>query len=90
MKRIALTDDTGRWFDKEKATEFTNDDRDRINNTWLYYTASGKWILNEWSRYEGSEQKYVEIDSDAAAKWLIENGYGDNDILKDKIEALEI
>lgn len=99
MKRIAL--DNGNWFDIEKATEFKEDSKWNGNNhisvntgsQWdhqqLYLTASGNWILNSWSQWQGSIESYIIISTQEAAVWLSRNGY-DGDYLKTEIAALEI
>lgn len=82
MKRIALTDGTGRWFDAEKA-ECIKQATYWNGNNWiskvtgsqfahetLYRTKGGKWVLNQWSDFSGTQDKYNEIDNDAAAVWL--------------------
>ena len=82
MTRIALTDDTGRWFDDDKATGFDENTRwDGSNHIsratdsqWdheaLYYTATGNWILHTWSQYQGTLETYETIDRDTAIQWL--------------------
>jgi len=83
MSRIVLTDDSGKWFDSEKAVKFEENTRWNGNNhiscatgsqwdhEWLYYTAGGKWVLNSWSQYQGSLESYCEICEETAVQWLI-------------------
>lgn len=85
MKRQALTDGTGRWFDLEAATSFEEATRwDGHNHVslatgsqWeheqLYRTKSGRWVLNTWSQWQGSTESWTEIDDGAAARWLVIN-----------------
>jgi len=91
MKRIALTDDTGRWFDADKAEKFEGIKHDRYGE-WLYFTASGKFILNSFTAYEGSIERYEEINPERAAKWLVMNNVWDHVPAKAKeiIASLEI
>jgi len=101
MERIALTDNSGKWFDMDKAEEFKEaEDWDGNNNISkatksqfeherLYRTVSGKWILNHWSQMQGSIEAYIEISDDEAAKWLVINEK-ESAIVKDIIENLEL
>lgn len=82
MKRIALTDRSGRWFDSEKAElikeELFWDGNNWISRAtgsqweheWLYRTRGGKWILNHWSNFQGVTETYIEINNKTAAAWL--------------------
>jgi hypothetical protein len=85
MKRIRLTDCIG-WFDRDAAVEFSAacfwDGNNHIDvNTssqWagerIYYTRSGKWILNIWSSYNWERpEQYIIIDESTALDWLITN-----------------
>ena len=72
MARLTLTD-SPRWFNDSTATKFDEDSRWDGNNhisratgsQWdhqaLYYTASGRWILNSWSQWQGTEDTYEEV-----------------------------
>ena len=85
MTRTPLTDDAGRWFDSDTATIFNEATRwngsNRIsratgsqwNHQALYYTRSGKWVLNDWSQWQGSLETYVEVGESCAIAWLINN-----------------
>jgi hypothetical protein len=39
----------------------------------LYRTKGGKWVLNNWSQWQGSEDRYEFIGGDAAKDWLLRN-----------------
>jgi hypothetical protein len=92
MKRIALTDETGGWFDLEKSTKFkegTNwDGRNHISKStgsqfehqWLYRTKNGKWIINEWSQWQGTTESFIEVADEYAANWFIKNEYQPEEI----------
>jgi hypothetical protein len=69
MKKIALVENgekTGKFFDMDKATKYEEDTYWNGNNhiskatgsQWsheiLFKTASGKWVLNCYSQYQGS------------------------------------
>jgi len=101
MNRQALTDDSGRWFDIDKAERFSENTYwngnnhiscatgDQFYHESLWRTKSGIWVLHEWSDWQGSMETWSEIDDDEAAKWLIKNDH-ESDIVKEQIEALEI
>ena len=108
MARIALTDGTGKWFDVDKAQKFKDaEDWDGNNNIsmsageychhMLYRTASGRWILDRWSQWQGDNETYTEITDQEAAEWFMKNEYEDSDIpddlltlLADDIKELEV
>ena len=85
MTRQALTDGSGAWFNTDSAILFkedTNwDGRNQISvptgsqwlHEYLYYTKSGKWVLNDWSNYQGSLEGYKEITEAEAIAWLVLN-----------------
>lgn len=85
MSRVALTDGSKAWFDTKAAVLFkedTNfDGRNQISvptgsqwdHEWLYYTKSGKWVLNDWSQYQGSAEGYRQISEQEAIDWLVQN-----------------
>lgn len=102
MKRIALTDGTGSWFNQETATcinEATfHDGHNWISKAtgsqWhheaLYRTMGGLWILNRWSDYQGSRESYEAISNVEAAAWLAKQGIEPHDDCKREYEELEI
>lgn len=85
MTRVTLTDGTGHWFDDEKAAKFSEDTWWNGNNhiSWatgsqwdheaLFYTSSGRWVLNSWSQYQSEMDTYEEIDEAEAIRWLCNN-----------------
>ena len=87
MRRLTLTDGTGRWFNLEKAKCWEEATRWNGNNhislatgsQWhherLYLTKSGLWVKHFWSQYEGSTDVIQEIDEDQAAAWLSANNH---------------
>ena len=100
MKRIVLTDNSGRWFNAESAEVFHEDtDFDGCNeisiatgSEWthqaLWRTAGGRWILNTWGSMR--LETYVEITSEAAARWLVINGHEPHKACSDEFAKLEI
>lgn len=102
-KRIPLTDGSGRWFSPDSAAKFSEATRWNGNNhisratgsQWdhetLYYTKSGRWVLNHWSQWQGSLEKYTEITESEAVSWLVNNEYteaGDLEGLPPKLLAV--
>lgn len=89
MKRQPLTDGSGRWFDKDNAEKHEEDTRwDGSNHIsvatgsqWchetVWKTASGKYIMHQWSNYQGSMDTWEEISDDEAHRWLASNGHFD-------------
>jgi len=83
MAKIALGN--GKWFSTEKAEAFEEgrdwDGRNHISRAtgsqWehqrLYHTASGRWVLNHWSQYQGHPETYEIIDDEQAITWLVRN-----------------
>lgn len=102
MKRIALTDGTGRWFNEETAERFKedtyHDGRNWISKAtgsqWehqcLYRTKGGRFILNCWSQYQGSTESYREIDNEEAAIWFSRNGYDPHPACEKEFAELEL
>lgn len=101
MGRTFLTDGVT-WFDESKATcykeEVYFDGRNRVSvNTrdqWhhqeLFLTAKGKWILHQWSQWQGSTDSYEEITPDQAAIWLARNKYEIPENLQHHVDKLEV
>lgn len=105
MKRIALTDNSGMWFDSEKAESYKEatffDGRNFISkatgSAWehetIYVTKSGKFILNHWSNYQGSRESYELISKEEAARWFAKQSFQDDEIpevFKKEVNNLEI
>lgn len=87
MRRQALTDGSGSWFNRNKAESFEEAEQWDGNNyisqatgsQWtheaLYKTASGRWILHWWSQWQGSLPDWRELDTSEAVVWLIRNDH---------------
>lgn len=105
MKRVALTDGSGQWFDSEKAEYYKEDSyhdgRNFISKAtgsqWeheaIYVTKSGKFILNHWSNWQGSRETYELISTEQAAEWFAKQSFQDDQIPKvfsKEVAALEI
>ena len=86
MPRVTLTDESKAWFDTDSAVLFKEDTRwdgdnhisvptrSQWNHEWLYYTKSGKWVLNCFSAYQGTLETHEQISEQDAVEWLILNG----------------
>tara|TARA_R110002110_G_scaffold331966_1_gene543011 strand:- start:38 stop:379 length:342 start_codon:yes stop_codon:yes gene_type:complete len=91
MKRIVLTDDSGKWFDGDKTIDFCEDTDWNGNNhiskatgsQWdhqkLKYTKGGSWVLWESSQWQGSTDSYTEVLEMFAIRWLITQCCVDDD-----------
>ena len=102
MDRVALTDETGGWFDKDKAEKFEEDTfwngsnhiSKATGSQWaheeLYRTASGNWVLYSWSQMQGSVDTWEHIDGRDATSWLIENDHDVPEDLEQHATALEL
>lgn len=83
MKRIAITDYSGKWFDLEKAQSFKEQTYHNGSNPiskatgsqyeheGLYLTVSKVWVLNRWSQWQGSQETYQIIDKNKAVVWFL-------------------
>ena len=92
MKRIALTDGSGKLFDSEKAECFKeeayHDGKNWISKAtgsqWdheaIFITKGGIFILNHWSQYQGSKETYEAISKEQAAAWFAKQEFSDEDI----------
>ena len=73
------------WFNTDSATLYHEATRwDGNNNVSvnpvgqhehqaLYRTKGGRWVLNNWSQYQGVEETYEFIDDATAKDWLLRN-----------------
>lgn len=80
MKRVALSDGNGLWFDADKAEFFKEETYfngsnhiskatgDQFEHEAIYITKSGKFILNHWSNWQGKGESYTEISKEEAAR----------------------
>lgn len=102
MHRIALTDGSGRWFDLDAAERFDENTIWNGNNhiscatgsQWdhevLYRTAGGRWVLHRWSQRQGTPPAWTEISNEAAAKWLVTNGYEPHPACEQEYAGLQL
>ena len=85
MTRQAI--DGGGWFNPDAAQKFIEetrfDGRNRISvptgSQWeheaLYCTRRGVYVLNSWSQWQGSRERWTRVSTVRAADWLTANGY---------------
>lgn len=102
MSRVALTDGSGTWFNTDSAVLFKEDTRwdgrnqisvptgSQWDHEYLYYTKSGKWVLNDWSNWQGSTEGYVQIDESDAIAWLIQNRCFEDDEMQALPESVRL
>ncbi len=86
MARIALTDDSGRWFDTEKAdlweeetwwdgnNQISKATGEKFDHQALYRTQKGVWVLHTWSQWQGRPELYEEIEEQQALRWMAKQG----------------
>jgi hypothetical protein len=78
------------WFDRDAAEKFAERKaafdganlagvhlRDQNAGQVLYHTAGGRWVLHEWSAWQGTEDQWSFIGVDDAREWLLINGDDD-------------
>jgi hypothetical protein len=71
------------WFDSAKADRWT--DRDYNGNgsggtgrgQAVYRTAQGRWVLSNWSNWQGEANSYTFIEPEQAQEWLLRNDCDD-------------
>lgn len=105
MKRVALTDGSGQWFDAEKAEIYKestfHDGRNWISKATgsqfaheaIYVTKSGKFIINHWSDYQGTRETFELISTEDAAAWFAKQSFSDDEIpsqFQSAVSELEI
>ena len=102
IKRTALSDGSGRWFNREKSEHFDEATWwNRFNEVSLatgncreherlYRTESGQWILFGWTQYESDHTTYNEIDDADAAAWLVRNSHEPHAACVEQFATLEI
>jgi hypothetical protein len=87
MKKIRLTDGSGRWFyiEEAKVWQETDDpilrrprDIEGPDEEKLYLTRDGGLVLFQCTWWRNPDGCYYSIDMDQATKWLISNGYDDD------------
>lgn len=73
------------WFNPDSSTKYDEATRwdgnnnvsinpvGRYGHQALYRTKGGKWVLNNWSQWQGSEDRYEFIDDSTAKDWLLRN-----------------
>ena len=73
------------WFDRDAAELFEEDtywvDGNEYSihtyNKWiherLYRTAGGRWVLEQWSQWQGSQPRYSFLTDVQASLWLLKN-----------------
>lgn len=102
MKRIALTNALGYWFDEDRATSFSEltywNGRNWISKATnsqfeheeLLCTHQGMWILKSWTDYQGSVVSYCQVADKDAAIWLISMGCELPSVLEHYYEDFEL
>lgn len=102
MKRIAITNGNGQWFDLEKSEVYKEETRwdghnwisvatdNQFHHERIHKTAMGKWVLNKWSDFQGTKQTYEVIDESEVVVWFLNQGMDLPEELEDLADAYEI
>src|SRR5437016_2404935 len=90
MRKITLTDNSGRWFDLEatrrfdESTAYAGDGVDvsrQTGNSWehetLFLTTNGMFVLHCLNDRNPTLASFTEYPPDKAIPWLLANGYPD-------------
>jgi hypothetical protein len=95
MERIKVTDYEGApagWFDPGKAyvlnehqwhdgsNPISEATGSQFEHESLYLTASGQWVLNHWSQWQGVPETFRLINQNEAVQWLLQNQYKANEL----------
>lgn len=99
MTRIKITREgefTGHWFNPDAAILFIKENTrwngsnhiskatgEQFEHEALYYTKSGKFILNHYSDWQGTNETYEWLDEGEAVNWIIKNEFKDLEFLND-------
>lgn len=71
------------WFESSKADFWSDRDwnGDGSQGTGrgqtIWRTAQGRWVLENWTRWQGESDSYRYIDADEAREWLLKNNRDD-------------
>lgn len=105
MKRVSITNNSGQWFDSEKAECFKENTywngsnhiskatNSQFEHEAIYITKTGKFILNHWSQWQGSIETYKAIGKEEAARWFCKQDFSDDkipEVFKEEVCKLEI
>lgn len=108
MTRINLTDERGlktaKWFNRDSSKFFEEETRwdgsnwvseatgSRFYHEGLYITPKKRFILNTWSNFQNTPEKYIEISKEEAVEWLIRNNYYEEveEAYKNLLEEYEV
>jgi hypothetical protein len=91
MNKATLSDNSGRWFDKDSAKAWREsaiqvDDGKSISritgNSWehemLYFTADGFFVAHFFDDHHPDRSQYVELNEEKAIRWLLASGYNED------------
>lgn len=95
MKRVAITNGTGIWFDSEKAEKFeektywngnnhiSKATGSQLEHESIFLTKGGAFVLSHWSQFQGSVDTCEIISKEEASKWFAKQEFSDDELPKD-------
>ena len=92
MKKIFLSDNSGRFFDLETAKAFNQRKYDSPLSKTMFMTSSGKWIEQvslPGNPKNANVDSFNEISEKDAARWFLKQGFPDNEIPAELTEAIK-
>jgi len=77
-----FSNDAARYFGEDTWWDGRNNISVNTGSQWnhegLYLTSSGRWVLNQWSQWQGSRETYRYVPEDWAREWLIRNNHDED------------
>lgn len=69
------------WFDLSRAERWSDQDHNGNGSggpgrgVAVYRTAQGRWVMEEWTNWQGEEDLCYFIEADKAREWLLANNF---------------
>jgi hypothetical protein len=89
MKKVFLSDNSGRFFDLETAKAFNQRTAETAIRATLFMTSSGKWIKRFTYPLNQNDETFTEISEKDAARWFLNQRFPDNEIPAELTEAIK-
>lgn len=75
------------WFESTKADRWSDWSRDRDRGQAVIRTAAGRWVMQDWSNWQGEADTYRFITPDEAREWLLVNDF--DDVVRERLGDIE-